>query len=57
LSPWRKIVLEFHVDVAINQPPPDEGAAQPWFLKVGNAHGHGNLTDGSISDLKIVLRK
>jgi hypothetical protein len=33
------------------------GPAQPWFLEVGNAHGHGNLTDGSISDLKIALRK
>src|SRR5437764_3652129 len=36
---------------------PHQWPRQPWFMEVGDVHGHGNLiifTDGSISDLKTV---
>ena len=37
---------------------PHEWPTQPWFIEVGDVHGHGNLivfTDGSAADLKTVL--
>ncbi len=37
---------------------PHQWPRQPWFVEVGDVHGHGNLiifADGSISDLKTVV--
>ena len=39
---------------------PHQWPRQPWFIEVGDVHGHGNLiifTDGSISDLKTATAK
>jgi len=39
---------------------PHQWPTQPWFVEIADVHGHGNLivfTDGSISDLKTVIRK
>lgn len=39
---------------------PHQWPRQPWFIEVGDVHGHGNLiifTDGSISDLRTVTGK
>lgn len=37
---------------------PHQWPRQPWFIEVGDVHGHGNLiifTDGSMSDLRTVI--
>jgi hypothetical protein len=39
---------------------PHQWPHQPWFAEVGDVHGNGNLiifTDGSVSDLKSIVRK
>jgi type II secretory pathway pseudopilin PulG len=39
---------------------PHQWPRQPWFIEVGDVHGHGNLiifTDGSISDSRTVTGK
>jgi hypothetical protein len=39
---------------------PHEWPRQPWFIEAADVHGNGNLiafTDGSISDLKSVMKK
>jgi hypothetical protein len=39
---------------------PHEWPKQPWFIEAADVHGNGNLivfTDGSISDLKSVMKK
>jgi type II secretory pathway pseudopilin PulG len=39
---------------------PHEWPRQPWFIETADVHGNGNLimfTDGSISDLKTVMKK
>jgi prepilin-type N-terminal cleavage/methylation domain-containing protein len=39
---------------------PYEWPRQPWFIETADVHGNGNLiifTDGSISDLKTVIRR
>jgi prepilin-type N-terminal cleavage/methylation domain-containing protein len=39
---------------------PYEWPRQPWFIETADVHGNGNLiifTDGSVSDLKTVIRR